>query len=124
MSLQTNSLRYCLYCGTEIIGRSDKRFCDDSCRNNYHYHIKAKSDSAIMIKRVNAQLLNNREILKSLCIGNRIVIEKKLLDDNLFDFELITNLYKAKNGAVYRVVYDYAYKMLNDGNVQLLRFMK
>ena len=26
----------CLECGTRIIGRADKKFCNDSCRNSYN----------------------------------------------------------------------------------------
>ena len=26
----------CLHCGEKLIGRVDKRFCDDQCRNTWH----------------------------------------------------------------------------------------
>ena len=26
----------CLECGEKIIGRSDKKFCNDACRNSYN----------------------------------------------------------------------------------------
>ena len=28
--------KICHYCGAELKGRSDKKFCDDYCRNNYY----------------------------------------------------------------------------------------
>ena len=29
--------RCCIFCGRELSGRSDKKFCDDNCRNNHSY---------------------------------------------------------------------------------------
>lgn len=28
--------KQCLFCGSELKGRSDKKFCNDFCRNNYN----------------------------------------------------------------------------------------
>ena len=123
MSSQTKIVRNCLYCGAEIIGRFDKKFCDDNCRNNYHYRIKSKEYDGV-VKMVNGALLNNRKILKSLCGECKEIVKKKSLDDRGFDYDLITNIYKAKSESEYRIVYDYAYKILNDDDVKILRFVK
>ena len=96
MSSQTKIVRNCLYCGAEIIGRFDKKFCDDNCRNNYHYRIKSKEYDGV-VKMVNGALLNNRKILKSLCGECKAIVKKKSLDDRGFDYDLITNIYKAKS---------------------------
>lgn len=123
MSSRTSIQRCCRFCGAELYGRSDKKFCDDNCRNNYHYKTKCKEDDGV-VKTVNVALSSNREILKSLCAGSKAIVKKKLLDDQDFDYELITNIYKAKSESEYRIVYDYAYKMLNDDDVKILRFVK
>lgn len=123
MSSQTKIVRNCLCCGAEITGRFDKKFCDDNCRNNYHYKIKCKEDDGV-VKMVNNALLNNRKILKSLCGECKAIVKKKLLDDRGFDYELVTNIYKAKSESEYRIVYDYAYKMLHDDDVKILKFVK
>lgn len=124
MCLHTDLRNNCLYCGTVLVGRSDKKFCDDSCRNNYHYRKKDEDADASMIKKVNAALLSNREILKSICAGQKKVVKRKVLDDRRFDYELMTALYRTRTGTEYRVIYDYAYKILDDDDVQLLRFVK
>lgn len=124
MSSQIKSPKCCLFCGTELYGRADKKFCDDNCRNNYHYRIRFKDNDDVVIKMVNSTLLKCRETLKTLCLGQKTVVEKKLLDDRHFDYELMTNIYKAKGKSEYRVVYDYAYKVLNDEKVQIVRFIK
>ena len=43
--------RKCLYCGEPIIGRMDKKFCCDSCRNSYNYEKTHKQVN--VIRRIN-----------------------------------------------------------------------
>lgn len=123
MSSQTNPKRRCCFCGTELQGRADKKFCDDNCRNNYHYKVRYK-DNDDVIKMVNSTLLKCRETLKNLCLGQKTIVEKQLLDDRHFDYELMTNVYKTKGKSEYRVVYDYAYRILNEDEVQIVKFIK
>lgn len=123
MSSQTNPKRRCCFCGTELYGRADKKFCDDNCRNNYHYKVRYK-DNDDVIKMVNSTLLKCRETLKNLCLGQKTIVEKQLLDDRHFDYELMTNVYKTKGKSEYRVVYDYAYRILNEDEVQIVKFIK
>lgn len=42
--------RSCLDCGKALVGRADKKFCDDSCRNNYNNRIK--NDYSIVVKKL------------------------------------------------------------------------
>ena len=124
MSSRTRIRIHCLFCGAELSGRSDKKFCDDNCRNNYHYHLKDKPDGDSVIKMMNAALLNNREVLKSLCHGQKTRVRMDVLDNRCFDYELITNVYKTKTKSEYHVVYDYAYKFLNEDEIQILKFIR
>ena len=75
----------CLFCGTTLSGRSDKKYCDDNCRNNYHYRLK--KDSNIIIKSINASLIKNREILKSFITGMKTVVLKEKFVELNFDFD-------------------------------------
>ena len=74
MSSQTNPKRRCCFCGTELYGRADKKFCDDNCRNNYHYRIRLKDNDDLVIKMVNSTLLKCRETLKTLCLGQKKIV--------------------------------------------------
>lgn len=38
-------IRYCLNCGRELIGRTDKKFCSNKCRNAYHNAEKNSTNS-------------------------------------------------------------------------------
>ena len=46
--------RKCLYCGEPIIGRMDKKFCCDSCRNSYNYEKTHKQVN--VIRKINGIL--------------------------------------------------------------------
>ena len=53
--------RLCLDCGEAVKGRTDKKFCDDSCRNNYNNRLK--SENGIVFNRINSILKKNRTLL-------------------------------------------------------------
>lgn len=120
MTLNVEQERNCHFCGKRLYGRSDKKYCDDNCRNNHHYNVKR--NDGYLIKSVNASLLRNRELLKLLCIGGRSMVKKQLLLARGFDFCVMTSLYKTKKGTEYRMVYDYAYRFVNEDDVMLIRF--
>ncbi|MBR2770950.1 MAG: hypothetical protein IKD78_02895, partial [Bacteroidales bacterium] len=56
--------RKCLYCGEPIIGRVDKKFCCDSCRNSYNYEKTHKQIN--VVRKINGILARNRNILEEL----------------------------------------------------------
>lgn len=59
----------CVECKKKIVGRSDKKFCDYVCRNNFNNRIKAKDRFASLInlrKRVLSLEKQVRKLNKSL----------------------------------------------------------
>lgn len=102
--------RVCLFCGASLSGRKDKKFCDDNCRNNYHYNLN--KDSRLLVNNVNETLMRNRSVLMSLCKKSKIMVKKQKLKEMGFDFNYITALYPTKGNGCYRLVYDYAYKVV------------
>ena len=76
-----------------------------------------------MIKDVNAALMQNRKILKQLSKNNdKIIVLKQELVRNNFNFDLITNVYRTRKNEEYRVVYDYAYRCVNEKEVILIKY--
>ncbi len=60
----------CPECGGSLVGRSDRKFCCDDCRNSYHnrkYRIENGE-----LKRVNKILKTNYLILKDLTTAKRL----------------------------------------------------
>ena len=114
--------RCCVFCGRELVGRSDKRFCDDACRNNYGYQ-RNKSGN-VAINRVNKSLLHNRNVLKSIAKCGRKVVKRQFLVEKDFDFEVITGIYKTYKDQEYMMLYDYAYKYVNDEDVLVFKYFE
>ncbi len=100
--------KQCPECGSKIVGRADKKFCSDYCRNAFHN--KRNKDHKNLLRKINNRLRKNYRILESLPLKNgKTSITKTRLLDTGFDFELITSLYTTKKGTTYYFVYDMGY---------------
>ncbi|WP_394660097.1 hypothetical protein [uncultured Chryseobacterium sp.] len=102
----------CLECGEKIIGRSDKKFCNDACRNAYNN--KHNKDSNNLMRNINNKLRKNYRILTEVNIEGKTKVARAKLVGLGFDFEFFTNLRVYKNGSEYKFIYDYGYKLLDD----------
>lgn len=111
--------RYCIFCGKELKGRSDKKFCDDTCRNNYGYQQSKHNNE--LVNKINRSLLYNRNVLKSIIKCGRKIVKKQILIDNNFNFDVMTGLYKTHKKCEYKLLYDYAYRCLNDEDVLVFK---
>lgn len=110
----------CLECGAEIIGRIDKKYCSDGCRNTYHN--KFDSGSKNLIRNINNRLRRNYKVLDSFPLkdGKTRTTKTRLLDKN-FDFDYITNLYTTKKGTTYYFVYDLGYLPLDNDYYMIVK---
>lgn len=108
-----NKNNKCPECGDPIIGRVDKKFCSDICRANYHNRINR--EDTMILKKVNAILRKNRNILKSLNPEGKTTIRIDYLLAKGFNFNFYTHIYTTKKGDSYYFVYEYGYlKIKND----------
>ena len=102
----------CPECGIKIIGRQDKKFCSDYCRNAFNN--KVNRDSKNLIRNTNNRLRRNYKTLSDLNItGKTKVTRAKLLNHN-FDFNFFTSIYTTKTGNTYYYVYDQGYLPLDN----------
>ena len=83
---------------------------------------EVRKDTLVIVKNINSALLLNRKILRSLLKSNRTSVDKCELLYRGFDFELITGVCKTKRNEEYRVVYDCAYKFVDENEVILIRY--
>lgn len=102
----------CMECGFEIIGRSDKKFCSDQCRNTYNN--RKKQDSNNFVRNVNGILRKNRRILEELNPTGKTKVNFQKLKDKGFNFDYYTNTYKTKAGKVYYYCYEFGYLPIED----------
>ena len=56
--------KVCLECGEKIVGREDKKFCSDGCRNAYNN--KINKDSTNYMRNINNKLRKYYRILLDL----------------------------------------------------------
>ena len=110
--MTTTKVRNCEYCGAEIHGRSDKRFCSDYCRNSYHN--EQNKDSSNYMRKVNNILRRNRRILARHNPNGKAKIQGALLMEEGFNFAFFTNVYETKKGGKYYFCYDQGYIKLDD----------
>lgn len=108
-----NKTKRCIYCNTLLIGRTDKVFCDDRCRNNYYY--KVNNEQKEYIRKINKILLKNRGILRTVNPYGRTSVAKRYLEGLGFDFSCFTSIHKTRKGRDYYLVYDQAYSFEPDG---------
>ncbi|WP_274474762.1 hypothetical protein [Mangrovimonas aestuarii] len=103
--------RHCLECGSEVIGRIDKKFCNDYCRNTHNNRVN--KDDKNFIRNINNRLRKNWRILESLNPKEKTKTTKTKLEERGFDFKFFTNIYTTKAGNVYYFVYDQGYLPLD-----------
>ena len=66
MITQPANLKNCLLCNKPVKGRTDKKFCDDYCRNIYNNQLKAPENN--LVRNINHALGKNRRILEGLIV--------------------------------------------------------
>lgn len=96
--------KICLECGEKILGRIDKKFCSDQCRNTYNNRLNR--DDINLARRINRILRKNRRILSDINIKGKTRVSKRKLLDLGFSFDYHTNIYETKNGKRYFFCYD------------------
>lgn len=104
--------RTCPECGDKIIGRVDKKFCSDQCRNTFNN--KSKGYSTSYVRKVNSILRKNRLIMESLNPNGKTKVHKNKLTNKGYDFNYHTNIYTTKTGNVYHFCYEQGYLELDN----------
>jgi hypothetical protein len=96
--------RLCPVCGDEIIGRVDKKFCTDQCRNTFNNE-RYSSDNVLALNTS----------------GKTKVKRSKLLREG-FDFNYFTGIYETQKGGRYHLIYDQGYLVLSDELYLLIKW--
>jgi len=97
----------CPVCGDPIIGRIDKKFCSDQCRNTYNNQRNIHSSE--IIRDINKILKNNHRILVMLNPEGKTKVSRKRLMSKGFNFDYFTSIYKTQKGTTYYFCYEQGY---------------
>lgn len=99
--------KICPVCNAKIIGRADKKFCSDYCRNTYNNGLNR--DQKNLVRNINNLLRKNYRILQQLNPKDKVKTTKSKLLALGFDFNYFTSIYTTKAGTIYYFVYDQGY---------------
>ncbi len=111
--------RNCPECGEKIIGREDKKFCSDACRNAWNN--KINKDSNNYMRNINNRLRKNYRILAELNVEGKTKTTRGKMASMGFDFGYFTSLLNTKTGNTYFFVYEQGYMPLENDYFILVR---
>jgi len=114
-------LKNCLACNKSLKGRTDKKFCDDYCRNVYNNKYKAEGNNTV--RNINNALRRNRRILQELLRPDEKVTKTHMekLVERGFLFKYITHTYTNPRGNVYNFCFEYGYLPLDNNNYLIVK---
>lgn len=112
-------MKTCLECSEKIVGREDKKFCSDSCRNAYNN--KINKDSTNFMRNVNNKLRKNYRILTELNTEGKSKATRDKMLNKGFDFDFFTNILQTKTGNTYYFLYDQGYRSLDNDYFMLVK---
>lgn len=111
--------RLCKTCSQPLKGRSDKKYCDELCRNSYHNQHKTARPGCI--RSINSRLLKNRQILEQLFLSQRGPVPRNHIERLGFLFPYHTDISVNRKGNIYYYCYDYGYIELTGMRVGVVR---
>jgi len=113
--------KLCLTCNKPIKGRTDKKYCDDYCRNSYNNQMQSTSNS--YMRHINRLLHKNRRILADF-VPEKSSQAKTSYEELLergFLFKYCTHQVANKKGNSYHYCYDYGYLAISELNYLVVR---
>ena len=115
--------KFCLACGSFLAGRTDKKFCDDSCRTSWHN--RSRQDLSYVFRETDSILRLNRKILHSvLDAGGETRMDKRKLLASGFKPEYLTRIGTDSLGVTIRYYYEFGLRRLSETEVEVFRLMK
>lgn len=98
--------RLCQSCGQILQGRTDKKFCDDGCRNNFNNQQNSIQNKEIRV--INRVLKRNRAILLALLSEGKkpTKVDRECLLLEGFNFRYMTHQEAGPAGQLYQICYD------------------
>lgn len=105
--------RLCIKCKKPVKGRTDKKYCNEICRNGFYNQLNAESNN--LVRNINHALGKNRRILETFLNESKVVTTNshQLLLKG-FQFKYFTHQYTNKRGNTYYYCYDYGYFLLEN----------
>jgi hypothetical protein len=119
--MQQVLMKQCLTCGQVIRGRSDKKFCHDGCRNQYH-NLNMNTVTASQ-RVINSLLRKNRRILLHALLPDQTKCrcKKTILENRGFHFGFFTHTRSTRKGHTSFFCYEFGYQLLSGDAIRVFR---
>ncbi|MCZ4410352.1 hypothetical protein O3Q51_16165 [Cryomorphaceae bacterium 1068] len=113
--------RKCKICHEPIVGRTDKIFCSQACKNVYHSKLRYASKKAAI--EINGYLKRNHGILLELLGKNKsqIKVYRNALETKKFRFMYHTHLHVNSRGKTFYYIYNLAWMEFSDDEILIIR---
>jgi predicted nucleic acid-binding Zn ribbon protein len=115
---------YCHFCDEPIFGRSDKKFCNDSCRNRFHAQAQRRRQWAEpnFVGKINRALMRNRRLLAQTIPHQKktVVVLRTTLEEKGFEFGFYTNVLATQKGS-YHYCYEYGWLAIAPNKVLVVK---
>ena len=108
-------MKMCLYCDEKLEGRTDKVFCNPSCKSAHHYKL-SQDKEANLYNRIDNQLKLNRRILKNFNKSGKATVRKEILLNEGFNPKYFTNYWKNSKNEVYLFCYEFGFIERKENN--------
>ena len=110
--------RFCLDCGKVLRGRSDKKFCDDDCRNSYNN--RHNRDEIAIIRNIHNVLRRNRRILAELNSSQQTKVHRDQLITRGYNFDFHTQTTISQAGKISFYCYEQGLTKIDEEYFQIL----
>jgi predicted nucleic acid-binding Zn ribbon protein len=109
----------CLKCAENLMGRSDKKFCCDSCRNTFRNRRNREKNRVLL--KTNNRLRRKYHLLKKLLKHQEdgLIAREALLDIG-FEYGSVTRLYTSVKGIKTYFLYDIGYHAVGECHIRLI----
>lgn len=119
-----NQTKTCRQCGREMHGRSDKKYCNDDCRNIFN-NTKHQHSETPYVKGITSTLRKNRKVLLTIAPANRnwIIVSQVVLTRLGFNFYYHTHSTPI-GSKILTCCFEVGYFHLENSNVLIIRTAK
>ena len=112
--------KQCLLCAKPLLGRADKKFCDELCRNTHNNIIT--SQARIGMRSAQSILARNRKILREI-VGDDTLKKVSLstLISKGYHFDYLTCLKTTNYGEINKYCFEFNLKEISNEMIEIIR---
>lgn len=124
MEMISSTPKTCINCSNKIKGRTDKKFCDENCRNSYNNRINAQRNN--LIRNINNALCKNRRILAEFAgpSGRASNIPFQVLLNRGYHLMFFTHKSTSCKGREFIFCYDHGFHKLPNNRCLIVKHVR